>query len=81
VNLGSLHLSSAALEIATAIQRYGMIVGDTAGAVALEAQDPTPLLREGEPNPYEQLLSGGPNEVLSAVPWSDLEAIGPSYHE
>ena len=53
VNLSSLHLNPAALEIATAIQRYGMIVADTAGAVALEAQDPTPLTREGKPNPYD----------------------------
>lgn len=81
VNLSSLHLSSAALVIATAIQRYGMIVGDTAGAVALEAQDPNPLMREGKSNPYETLLGGGPDEVLNAVPWSDLEVISPSYHE
>jgi hypothetical protein len=81
VNLSSLHLNSAALEIATAIQRYGMIVADTAGAVALEAQDPTPLMREGKPNPYTTLLSDGPYETLNAVPWGDLEVVSPSYHE
>ncbi len=81
VNLSSLHLNPAALEIATAVQRYGMIVADTAGAVALEAQDPTPLIREGKPNPYEKLLSGGPYEALNAVPWADLEVVSPSYHE
>jgi hypothetical protein len=81
LNLSSLHLNSAALEIATAIQRYGMIVADTAGAVALEAQDPTPLMREGKPNPYEKLLSGGPYEALSAVPWNQLEVVSPSYHQ
>ncbi len=80
VSLSSLHLNPAALEIATAIQRYGMIVADTAGAVALEAQDPTPLMREGKPNPYATLLSGGPYETLKAVPWEDLEAVSPSYH-
>jgi hypothetical protein len=81
VELSSLHLNPAALEIATAIQRYGMIVADTAGAVALEAQDPTPLLREGKPNPYATLLGGGPYETLNAVPWGDLEVVSPSYHE
>jgi hypothetical protein len=81
VNLSSLHLNPAALEIATAIQRYGMIVADTAGAVALEAQDPTPLMREGKPNPYATLLSGGPYETLNAVPWGDLEVVSPSYHQ
>ncbi len=80
VNLSSLHLNPAALEIATAIQRYGMIVADTSGAVALEAQDPSPLMREGKPNPYEKLLPGGPYETLNAVPWSELEVVSPSYH-
>jgi hypothetical protein len=81
VDLSSLHLNPAALEIATAIQRYGMIVADTSGSVALEAQDPTPLMREGKANPYETLLSGGPYETLNAVPWGDLEVVSPSYHE
>jgi hypothetical protein len=81
LNLSSLNLNPAALEIATAIQRYGMIVADTAGAVTLEAQDPTPLMRASQPNPYEKLLSGGPYEVLNAVPWTDLEVVSPSYHE
>ena len=81
VNLSSLHLNPAALEIASAIQRYGMIVADTAGAVALEAQDPTPLMREGKPNPYATLLSNGPYETLNAVPWSDLEVVSSSYHQ
>lgn len=81
LNLSSLHLNPAALAIATAIQRYGMIVSDTAGAVALEAQDPTPLMRAGQPNPYEKLLSGGPYETLNAVPWSQLEVVSPNYHQ
>jgi hypothetical protein len=81
VNLSALHLNPAALEIATAVQRYGMIVADTAGAVALEAQDPTPLEHAGQPNPYEKLLSGGSYETLNAVPWNDLEVVSPSYHE
>ncbi|MGH2855493.1 MAG: hypothetical protein ACRDLF_15030 [Solirubrobacteraceae bacterium] len=79
LDLSSLHLNPAALAIATAIQRYGMIVGDTAGAVALEAQDPTPLMRAGQPNPYAKLLSGGPYNALSAIPWNQLEVVSPSY--
>jgi hypothetical protein len=80
LDLDALHLNPAAMEIATAIQRYGMIVADTAGAVTLEAQDPSPLIREGKPNPYEGLLSGGPYETLNAVPWNELEAVSPAYH-
>jgi hypothetical protein len=80
VDLATLHLSKLALEIATAIQRYGMIVGDTSGSVALTAQDPTPLIAEGKPNPYTTLLGGDPYDVLDAVPWSQLQVISPSYH-
>jgi hypothetical protein len=76
LSLGSLHLSPAALEIATAIQRYGMIVGDTGGSVALQAQDPTPLIEEGKPNPYDALLPN-PYEALNAIPWSKLEVVSP----
>jgi hypothetical protein len=79
LNLASLHLSPAALEIATAIQRYGMFVADTAGSVALSAQDPTPLIEEGKTNPYNTLLNGDPDDVLDAVPWSQLEVVNPSY--
>jgi hypothetical protein len=81
LNLSTLHLSKPALEIATAIQRYGMIVGDTAGSVALSAQDPTPLIREGKANPYDTLLDGDNTyELLNAVPWSQLEVVSSSYH-
>lgn len=80
LNLASLHLNAAALEIATAIQRYGMIVADTAGAVALSAQDPTPLIEEGKPNPYNTLMSTDPDDVLDAIPWGELEVVSPSYH-
>jgi hypothetical protein len=81
LNLSSLHLSPAALEIATAIQRYGMFVGDTSGSVALSAQDPTPLIEEGKANPYDSLLSNDPYDVLDAVPWGDLEVVSPAYRQ
>jgi hypothetical protein len=78
LKLSSLHLSAPALEIATAVQRYGIFVADTAGAVALSAQDPSPLMHEGQANPYPALL-GNPYTVLEAIPWADLEAVSPSY--
>jgi hypothetical protein len=79
LKLDSLHLRRAALEIARAIQRYGMVVGDTSGSVALQAQDPEPLISEGRPNPYRTLLGADPYDVLDGVPWSRLEALSPSY--
>ncbi len=80
LNLGSLHLRRGALEIARAIQRYGMVVGDTSsGAVALEAQDPTPLTNRGRPDPYRVLLGPDQNDLLDRIPWSSLEVVSPSY--
>jgi hypothetical protein len=78
LNLTTLHLSPAALEIATAIQRYGFIVADTAGSVALSAQDTTPIIQEGKPNPYNTLLPN-PYSALETIPWNQLEAISPNY--
>jgi hypothetical protein len=79
VRLGELHLSAPALEIARAIQRYGMVVGDTAGAVALQAQDPAPLISKGRPNPYKTLLGANPYDVLDRIPWGRLEAVSAAY--
>jgi hypothetical protein len=79
LDLASLHLNPVALAVATAIQRYGLIVSDTAGAVALAAQDPSPLMREGKANPYVALLGSNPYGVLEAVPWGQLEAVSPGY--
>ncbi|HST54677.1 MAG TPA: hypothetical protein VLJ42_02130 [Solirubrobacteraceae bacterium] len=78
LNLGALHLNPVALAVATAVQRYGMIVSDTAGAVALQAQDPTPLMRAGQPNPYDALLGSDPYGVLNAIPWDQLQVVSPS---
>jgi hypothetical protein len=72
-------LSPAAIEIARAIQRYGMVVGDTSGSVALQAQDPTPLISRGHPNPYQELLRPDPYDVLDRIPWNQLEVISPAY--
>jgi len=79
VDLASLGLSPAALEIATALQRYGMIVSDTSGAVSLIAQDPSPQMAAGAPNPYDAWFGTTPSyDVLNDVPWQDLEVISPS---
>ena len=79
VKLSSLKLSPAALEIATAIQQYGLIVGDTGGAVALQAQDPSSVGDRGKDGPYRKLLGSDPDDVLDDVPWSKLEVVNPSY--
>lgn len=79
LKLGALHLRHGALEIALAIQRYGMVVGDTAGAVAFQAQDPSPLIAEGRPNPYRALLGPHLDDLLDRIPWRRLEVVSPAY--
>jgi len=79
INLSSLGLSPAGLEIARALQTYGMVVSDTSGAVNLVAQDPSPQIAAGATNPYDAWFGSTPSyEVLSGVPWQDLEAVSPS---
>lgn len=78
LNLAALHLTPSALAIAVALQRYGLIVGDTAGAVAFSAQDTTPMIAEGKANPYDTLLPH-PYDELDAIPWGQLEAIAPDF--
>ncbi|HEX4467584.1 MAG TPA: hypothetical protein VH025_10390 [Solirubrobacteraceae bacterium] len=78
LNVGALHLTPSALAIATALQRYGLIVGDTAGSVAFSAQDTTPMIAEGKVNPYSTLLPH-PYDELDSIPWSQLEAVDPNF--
>lgn len=79
LDLASLGLSPAALEIATAIQKYGIIINDTSGAVSFNGQDPAPQVNAGQANPYDAWFQGQPSyEVLSAVPWNQLQAVAPT---
>ena len=69
--------------IAQAAQSYGLIVNDQTGAtVGFRAEDPTPLMRQGQPNPYLKYFSNPttgayipPNDLLASFPWSSLELV------
>ena len=65
--------------IATAAQRYGLIVNDqTAWNVSFRAEDPTPLIQAGQPNPYTTYFGGqSPTQFLSYFPWSRLQLLAP----
>lgn len=73
LDLASLHLPRLTLMLATAAQRYGMVVRDqTHHAVGLYFQDPTPLGR----NAYGAVFGGlTPNQVLAEFPWDKLEVL------
>jgi hypothetical protein len=85
LNLSKLAMPPVTRMIAEAAQKYGLIVNDQTGAtVGFRAQDPTPLMRAGLPNPYgkyfENPASGQyqmPTQFLASFPWSHLQLLAP----
>ncbi len=64
--------------MAEAAQKYGMVCSDMSSALPFKAEDPSPLLRKGLPNPYTKpggyfAASGGVAAILAAFPWSRLQ--------
>ena len=78
VDVNSLHLPPVTKELALAVQRYGMIVRDQSGSVAVYGEDPTHLGK----NPYQG--NGGlfgpynPAQLMRAFPWQDLQVVRPA---
>jgi hypothetical protein len=84
LNLATLSMPPITREIAVAAQKYGLIVNDQTGAtVGFRAQDPTPLIRAGQPNPYLKYFTGAngqyeyPTQFLASFPWSHLQLLAP----
>jgi hypothetical protein len=76
LNLSSLHLSRVALMVATAAQKYGMILHDGGGNnTTVQLEDPT---QYGN-NPYTG--AGGlfqglqPSQVFASFPWSHMQVL------
>jgi hypothetical protein len=85
LNLAAFNMPPITREIAQAAQTYGLIVNDQTGAtVGFRAEDPTPLMRQGQPNPYKTTYfktSAGvyedPNFLLASFPWAYLQLVAP----
>jgi hypothetical protein len=85
LDLSKLQLPPVTLMIAQAAQKYGLVVNDqTWSVVGFRAQDPTPLMREGQPNPYLKYFANpatgtyeAPTGFLAVFPWSHLELVSP----
>ncbi len=72
LNIAKLKLPPITAMLARAAQRYGLIVRDGAGSVALYGEDPAPT---GE-NPWPQLLGGlKPWQFMPQFPWSHLQVL------
>ena len=86
LNLAAISMPPITRMIAQAAQTYGLIVNDQTGAsVGFRAEDPTPLMRQGQPNPYKTYFKisptgayEDPNFLLASFPWADLELVGTS---
>jgi hypothetical protein len=76
LDLSTLHLPPAALALAEAAQRYGIVVRDrTHHATAIYAEDPTPTGRDPYQGPNG--LFGGkiPSALLADFPWDRLQVL------
>jgi hypothetical protein len=79
IDVTKLGLKPSGVVIARALQRYGMIVTDTAGAVVLVAEDGQPYVRLGQPDPWtEAFAPQDAYQVLSWVPWNRLQVVAPA---
>jgi hypothetical protein len=85
LNLSTLAMPPVTRMIAEAAQKYGLIVNDQTGVtVGFRAQDPTPLMRSGLPNPYGSYFANPasghyqmPTQFLASFPWSHLQLLAP----
>jgi hypothetical protein len=74
VDLSKLKMTPVGLAMARAVQRYGMVIRDSADCVTFFAEDPT----TGSSNPYPQLFGGlYPDQVLKNFPWDRLQVVAP----
>jgi hypothetical protein len=72
LDVDALGLPAGLRTIARAAQRYGLILRDTAGTVALYAEAPSP----GRPITYRDVLGDGPlPELLARLPWDRLQVL------
>ncbi len=80
INVDALPLSRAAKIIAKAAQIYGFMVWDTAGTVALRAQNSLTYTSQGLPNPYPALYEQREiYRVLDGFPWGSMQILPMNY--
>jgi hypothetical protein len=93
LNLDKIEMDPYARMLARAVQRYGMVVRDTAGTVALYAENP--LSEQGEDHPYfgvggilrcphgriEASCYADSNNRLRGFPWDKLEVVHATLHQ
>lgn len=76
LDIASLHLNPVARAVAEAAQRYGLVVRDKSGSVALYAQSWLPWKLAGRPDPYASMFGKlAAWQLLDHFPWQKLQAL------
>ncbi len=80
VDVEALNLSPVGKVIARAAQKYGFVVWDKAGAIALRADNPKSYTQRGEKDPYPKLFGGKEAwSILQGFPWEKLQFLPMNY--
>lgn len=73
LDVEALDVPEATKVIARAAQRYGMILRDKSGSVALYGEDPRP---SGRYDVYQKFFNGlQPDEIMERFPWDQLQVL------
>ena len=74
VNALSMHPLGKA--VARAIQQYGLVIWDKAGAYSLRGENPLPYTNSGQIDPWTAIFNGTPSYAIThGMPWSQLIAL------
>lgn len=80
VDVDRLNLTPIGKMVAKAAQKYGFIVTDKSGAVALTAESGLPTKNATGTDPWTKLMQGKPHyEIMRGFPWDKLQALPMNY--
>lgn len=80
VNVDALKLTPIARMVAKAAQKYGFIVTDKGGAVAITAESPSAVKADTGVNPWNALMANKKSyEIFAGFPWDKMQALPVDY--
>ncbi|MCA1495218.1 MULTISPECIES: hypothetical protein [unclassified Bradyrhizobium] len=80
LDIEKLNLHPIARTIARAAQKYGFVVWDLGGSVALRAENPKRYTLVGLPSPYPQLFGNTPAyAIMNRFPWDKMQFLPADY--
>lgn len=79
LDVSTLGLTPVGELVARAAQKYGFIVADTAGAVAVATESGNTIAAATKVNPWNELLAGPSYEALRGFPWDKVQVLPINY--